>query len=257
MKNPDIQFLSDPAPFREKERLYLEVRRRENRILSDEAVQNLPFTQKSDPHAREWEWRRRSFSRLEHYLSDRFSGKHTNMLDLGCGNGWMANRLALHKEWKVCAVDMNEPELTQGARLFGRENLQFVYANIMPRNDIPERHEIPFQDAKFDVIILAAAVQYFSSFSELTGVLRRILKPGGEIHIIDSQFYKNGSEQVAARQRSQEYYTRVGVPEMAGYYHHHLWQEAKKSGAKNLNNQLSVKVLQKIGWLAPFPWLRL
>ena len=59
-----IHFLSDPAPFREKERLYLEVRRREGRVFPDEVVRALPCVSKSNVYAGEWRWRKRSFRRF-------------------------------------------------------------------------------------------------------------------------------------------------------------------------------------------------
>ena len=62
---------------------------------------------------------------------------------------------------------------------------------------------------------------------------------------------------MAAQQRSQDYYSQLGVPEMAAFYHHHLWEDVKKAGGVNLNNRLGIKILQKVGWLAPFPWVRL
>lgn len=248
MKNQGIQFLTDPAPFQEKERLYFEVRRREGRIFPDEVVRDLPFISSSSPYAKEWTLRRRSFQRLEQYLKKRFSGKKSSILDLGCGNGWMANRLAQNTEWDVWAVDLNEHELAQGARLFGRENLHFVYADLLNVS----ASAFP---GSFGVIVLAASVQYFPDLQALVAALRARLKTGGEIHFIDSPFYKNETERVAARQRTFDYYSKAGAPEMAVYYHHHTWPEIYKEGGKNLNNQLTVKILQKTGRLAPFPWI--
>lgn len=255
MENAKVHFLSDPAHYREKERCYLEVRSREGRILRDEEVLLLPNTLESNPYAREWAMRRRSFSRLERYLARRSRGKYIRILDLGCGNGWMANRLAGREGREVWAVDLNAQELRQGARLFGRGNLHFVYADLASPNGIREDSVMPFRDKRFDFVILAASAQYFPDFPALISILRSILKPSGEIHITDSPFYGNEAERAAARQRTLEYYARVGVPEMADYYYHHLLRDAKDAGAKNLNNQLIIKILQKMGLLTPFPWL--
>ena len=255
MENAKVRFLSDPAHYREKERCYLEVRNREGRVLPDEEVLLLPNTLESNPYAREWALRRRSFSRLERYLARRSRGKRIRILDLGCGNGWMANRLAMRAQNDVWAADINERELSQGARLFGRENLHFVYADLLSATGVPGYPGMPFRDTLFDFVILAASAQYFPDFPALVGALRNILNPSGEIHVTDSPFYKNEAERAAARRRTLAYYTRVGVPEMADYYYHHLWRDAKNAGAKNLNNRLTTKILQKSGLLAPFPWL--
>ena len=271
-EHSNIHFLSDPAPFREKERLYLEVRRREGRIFPDEMVRQLPFVSKSNPYAGEWRWRRRTFERFLSFCKNLSTPRGENVertdpyrmtkkiLDLGCGNGWLTNRLAENPNWEVWAMDVNEEELAQGARLFGRENLRFVYADLpslVSRNDIPEASPgISFRDT-FDLVVLAASVQYFPDLENLIFSLKKCLKPGGEIHILDSPFYKNEIARTAARQRTLEYYTKLGVPEMAAFYHHHLWADVEKLGGVDLNKRLGIKFLQKIKWLAPFPWVRL
>jgi len=273
-RNEEVHFLSDPAPYREKERLYLEVRRREGRILSDEEVRRLPFVPESHPLATEWRWRRRSFARFFSYCQQWAvqSGKTPplRLLDLGCGNGWLANRLAENPDWDVWALDVNEEELEQGARLFGRDNLRFGYADLVPRNGIPGSWPgisfrdtgrwpgIPFRGTgTFDLIVLAASVQYFPDLRELVAALRARLNPGGEIHLIDSPFYASETERDAARRRTADYYAKTGVPAMAAYYHHHLWTDVLELGGQNLNKSLKIRFLQKIKWLAPFPWVRL
>ncbi len=256
MENSKVHFLSDPSPFREKEKTYLEVRRREGRVFPDEVVRALPFVSKSNPYTKEWRWRKRSFERLRAQLSESLT---LSILDLGSGNGWLANRLAENPDWDVWAVDVNEEELAQGARLFGRENLRFVCADLLAlvaRNDIPgDEPGISFRDT-FDLVVLAASAQYFPDLEQLVFSLKKCLKPSGQIHILDSPFYKNEKEKEAARQRTLEYYSKIGVPEMAAFYHHHLWADVEKLGGKNLNNRASIKFLQKIKWLAPFPWVR-
>ena len=47
-----------------------------------------------------------------------------------------------------------------------------------------------------------------------------MLKPGGEIHIIDSHFYPL-ADLSEAKHRSVLYYESAGFPEMATYYFHH------------------------------------
>lgn len=262
-RNKEVHFLSDPAPYREKERLYLQVRRLEGRVLSDEEVRLLPFVPESHPLAAEWRWRRRTFARFLSYCrrwaAQKSEASPLRLLDLGCGNGWLANRLAENPDWDVWALDVNEEELSQGARLFGRDNLRFGYADLVPRNAIPGALPgITFRDmGTFDLIVLAASVQYFPDLRELVTALRARLNPGGEIHLIDSPFYASETEKAAARQRTADYYAQAGVSAMAAYYHHHLWPDILALGGQDLNKSLIIRSLQKIKWLAPFPWVRL
>ena len=247
MQHNQVVFWAEPETFQIQETLYLEVRRKEGRVLSDTSVLALPNVSDNYPYAREWRWRSRSFERLQQYFHKRFLGQ-TQILDLGCGNGWMANQLANNPLYTVTAMDLNREELSQGARLFGRGNLRFVYGTV------------PFPALvtdTFDLIVLAASVQYFPDLPTLVQELRKRLNPGGEIHFVDSHFYPNLEAHTAAQARTRIYYTQAGVPDMAAFYHHHLMSEAVNLGAENLNSSLIVKLLQKSRWLAPFPWLRL
>ena len=262
MGRATVQYLSDPAFFAEKEAAYLRARRLEGRLLSDEAVVRLPHLPRSRPivfgrlpfalcplpFEQEWRWRRRSFERLRKYLLKKHAQQPLRILDLGCGNGWMSNRLAEQPQWEVWAVDLNETELEQGARCFASPNLRFVYADVLA-GVLPQNG--------FDVVVLAASVQYFSDLPALWAVLHKLLTISGEIHVADSHFYQNEVTRAAARQRTVDYYTRLGVPEMAAFYHHHLWADAAAAGAENLNGGWWARLLQKAKWLAPFPWLRI
>lgn len=249
-----LEYLSDPLFFREKEQLYLKVRQQEGRILDDAAVSALPDTAPTHPHAREWRWRKRTFLRFQDYLQA-FSPDPLNILDLGCGNGWMANRLAENPSWTVMAADLNKLELEQGARLFGRENLHFFYADIAERRYYPGMAGLPFRDT-FHVIVLAASVQYFPDLGALLAALKDLLRTGGEIHLLDTHFYPNEPARAAARERTRQYYAGIGLTGMADYYHHHMWPEARQLGGEDLNRGLGVRFLQKTGWLSPFPWIR-
>ena len=265
---PTVHYLSAPADFQEKETCYLRARRLEGRVLSDEEVARLPSALHPLPSAlnQEWHWRRRSFQRLQKFLLKKQPNnsatqqpnnsqqpnnpatQQLRILDLGCGNGWMANRLAEQPDWDIWAVDLNETELAQGARCFGRPNLRFVYADVLA-GVLPQGY--------FDVVVLAASVQYFPDLSALWAALRNTLAVNGEIHIIDSHFYPNETARAAARQRTADYYARLGAPEMSAFYHHHLWADAVAAGAENLNRNWPTRLLQKVKWLAPFPWLRI
>ena len=96
-------------------------------------------------------------------------------------------------------------------------------------------------------------MQYFEDFEELIQQLETFLKPKGEIHIIDSPFYKL-SEIEAAKQRTKGYYQKMGVPQMSDYYFHHsvaLLKEFKV--LYKPKNSIVSKMFQKKD--SPFMWL--
>jgi ubiquinone/menaquinone biosynthesis C-methylase UbiE len=189
--------------------LYLQVREREGRLYSDEIVARLPDVPPDHPLGTEWHARKRSATRLVSYLEQ--LSKPILVMDLGCGNGWLSNLMA-RAGITVAGVDRNEPELAQASRAFQKnENVVWVHADIF----CP-----PFRIGAFDVIVIASAIQYFVDLRQLIDAAARVLRPQGELHILDSPFYSS-EQSSAARERSRQYYERLGVPEMQDHYHHH------------------------------------
>jgi ubiquinone/menaquinone biosynthesis C-methylase UbiE len=185
---------------------YLDVREKENRVLSDTQVRKLPYL---DIH--EWAFRIKPTERFTNYIDSK--DDELQILTIGCGNGWFSNKIAeVSEKNQVIGLDVNCEELEQAARIFKKKNLSFVYADIFK---VSEQLE-----AQFDIIALNGAIQYFEDFEALMTLLQSFLKPKGEIHIIDSPFYKTG-EISTAKERTNAYYTELGVPEMAAHYYAH------------------------------------
>jgi SAM-dependent methyltransferase len=216
--------LADPKKYTEKEQLYYEVRNKEGRIISDDELKKLPLAFDTNPHKKEWDIRASNFERFKQYLSKQYSGKQLKILDIGCGNGWMAHQLNKLGH-NVTAVDLNMSELAQAEKVFGNsDTLQWVYVDVLNDNS-------PID--KYDLIVLAASCQYFEDMTQLTGKLKSLLSPGGTIHLLDSVFYKN-NQQEAARARSIQYYTSMGYAAMSEYYFHHATESLIKNGYKKL-----------------------
>ncbi len=192
------------------EKLYLRTREKESRLYGDEALSRLPDTATGDPHHEEWEIRKASLEKLLRYLERK--NKPLRILEPGCGNGWLAHRLSALPNSTLTGMDINLAELKQAARIFsGRSNLRFIYGDIR-KNILTEE--------VFDIAVFAASIQYFKPFSEIIRQTLRHLAKDGEIHIIDSPFYKS-TETDQAQKRSKDYYNSIGCPEMIQYYFHH------------------------------------
>ncbi len=223
------------------EKQYSRLRQQEGRIYTDEEVARLPEISKEHTHYKEWQVRKQSSRRLIKYLqkkvSEEANEQSVKFLEIGCGNGWLSHQLTTIPGAKVLGTDINFSELQQAGRVFFNiPNLHFIYANI--ESDV-------FEDKQFDFIIFAASIQYFESFVETIRKILRLLKPGGEIHILDSPFYQT-SELGAARLRSSLYFESIGFPEMTKSYFHHdfadlsLFKHTILYDPNNLSNRLSI-----------------
>jgi ubiquinone/menaquinone biosynthesis C-methylase UbiE len=205
------------------EKNYLELRWQEKRIYGDEEVRHLPVISSKHPHYQEWQLRQQSCRRLISYLQKK--QRPFKILEVGCGNGWLSYQLSKIPGAEVTGADVNFTELQQAGRVFNAEpNLQFIYGDI--------QSEV-FEDFKFNVIVFAASIQYFSSLSEIISSAFKLLKPHGEIHILDSHFYERG-ESITAKKRTEEYYNQLGFPEMTNHYFHHCISELRAFNHKIL-----------------------
>ncbi|MEZ4826627.1 MAG: class I SAM-dependent methyltransferase [Bacteroidia bacterium] len=242
-KNKGVEILSPVSETFEKQ--YLKVRRKENRVYSDAEVRELPETFFYNLHRQEWEIRKKSLQRLFHYLKKREKSAH--VLEVGCGNGWLAGNLAKLQHLEITGLDVNLFELEQAARVFDYSNLRFACGNIF--EDI-----LPF--SSFDYVILSSAIQYFPNLTQLLNRCRQFLVQGGEIHILDSPLYME-REVDDARERTLAYYQSISCGEMADNYHHHLLTDI---------NNFDFSILYRPGGLfkrlsgkqdSAFPWIRI
>ena len=210
------------------EKLYMRIRKKEQRLYTDEEVRNLPQIAVTHPHFKEWLLRKRSCDWLIEYLDQKNKALH--ILEIGCGNGWLSAQLAKNTSGHVVGMDINKEELTQAVRVFGDiYNLKFISGDIRTAQ---------LEHNSFNIIIFAASVQYFSSLKEIMQAAFQCLRAGGEVHILDTIFYKKNKVE-AARQRTKDYYTTLGFPEASDYYYHHCIEDLKNFSAKILYDPIS------------------
>jgi ubiquinone/menaquinone biosynthesis C-methylase UbiE len=223
------------------EDMYIGVRRREKRVLTDCQVMFLPDIETSHIHYPEWKIRKRSSQKLVAWLEKKASP--LKILEVGCGNGWLSSKLSAIPDTMVVGIDVNETEIDQAKRVFKKDNLEFIQASF--------NHGL-YEPEKFDVIIFAASVQYFPSLK--LSLLRALscLSENGEIHIVDSHFYKPGKVNDAVR-RTAEYYTALGYPEMPARYFHHTLNELEPFNYQILSNPGYLR--NRMGKRNPFYWV--
>jgi len=224
------------------EQRYILLRLKEQRIYTDEEVFQLPEIPEDHPHFREWVIRKQSCRQLISRLESKKD--ILNILEIGCGNGWLSYQLSRIPGSRVIGLDINMVELQQAARVFNTNSkLKFIYGDI--RSGI-------ISDLKFDAIVFAASIQYFPCMKEILNAAQAHLFHDGEIHITDTHLYKPGDVNDAVN-RSKSYFNSVGFPEMSGYYYHHSITELDSYPCKILRNPTSVR--NKLFAKNPFYWI--
>jgi ubiquinone/menaquinone biosynthesis C-methylase UbiE len=227
----------------EFDQLYFRLRQKEGRIYTDADVATLPFIYTSHPHYNEWVIRKHSQKALLSYIKNKKT--FANILEVGCGNGWLSAGIAKAIDAEVTGLDINTYELEQAKRVFKHiPNLNFINRNLQSGS---------LKNEKFDMILFAASIQYFPSPKQIMQIAMEHLTLQGEVHIMDSPFYQI-QEIPAARQRTKEYYKALGFEAMAGHYYHHHLAELENFQYKILHhpnswkNKLAIKK-------NPFYWI--
>jgi len=222
---------------------YHRLRQKEGRVYSDEEVGSLPHISATHQHYKEWQMRKLSCNRLVKYLSN--YKRALNILEVGCGNGWLSSKLVAIPNSHITGIDVNAEELRQAQRVFqNNTNLEF-YKRSLQDGLLPGK--------RFDIIVFAASIQYFSSLKDVLQTASGFSKPGGEIHILDSHFYKQG-EISLAKQRSDAYYQSIGFPEMVHHYFHHSFDQLNSFDYTILYNSGSFTFFMSKN-KNPFPWI--
>src|ERR1700749_4063432 len=90
---------------------YAGLRKKQGRTYSDTEVLSLPSIHSSHTFYKEWMVRKRSCKKLLRYI--RKKGGVQNILEVGCGNGWLSAQLATNTNATVIGLDINDIELQQ------------------------------------------------------------------------------------------------------------------------------------------------
>lgn len=118
---------------------------------------------------------------LHEYAS--FAGKQ--VLDVGCGNGYVLSRFA-QKGARVCGVDLTHTAVDLCRKRFAWMRLpgRFVQSNA---------EQLPFPDATFDCVCSMGVLHHTPDTARAVAEVFRVLKPGGRLIVM---FYHRNSLQM-------------------------------------------------------------
>jgi len=186
---------------------YLRIRRAEGRGSDDPAYYlALPYRDLSGRLAEQWKMRGRTYRYFEQrILRSMERGRPLDLLDLGAGCGWMSYRLALRGHRPVAVDVLTDGRDGLGAARHFLENAVFSRFNA-------EFDQLPFRDASFDAAMFNATLHYSSDYLKTLREVRRCLRPGGRVVILDSPVYRKREHgEMMRRERHQQFLEQYGT----------------------------------------------
>ena len=166
---------------------------------SDDFYLSLPYKDVSGRNSKQWQIRARSYDHLmKHVLGAHPLDNVRQILDLGAGNCWMSNRLAL-AGYSPFAVDLLTNDRDGlGAAVHYRRSLPELFPRFQA-----EVSRLPFQSERFDAVIFNASFHYSENYVVTLREAFRCVRMGGMVIVSDTPWYsceESGRKMVAERQ---------------------------------------------------------
>lgn len=161
------------------------IRHAEGRGSDDsEYYRALPFSDLSGRNAAMWAMRARTYSYFETNVLRQMEEREKrplDILDLGAGNCWLSYRLSL-RQHRTLALDIFSDE---------RDGLRAARHYPMPFAVVEgEFDRLPVASGAFDLAIFNASIHYSTDYVRTLSGVRRRLRPGGAVVILDSPIYR-------------------------------------------------------------------
>ena len=101
---------------------------------------------------------------------------YNNLLDIGCGTGYLIDMLAKDKNAKYTGLDLS-PEMLKEANKKKIKNAVFIEG---------KSDELPFEDNTFDIVTCSQSFHHYPETDNPLKEALRVLKPGGLYIISDT-----------------------------------------------------------------------
>jgi SAM-dependent methyltransferase len=229
---------------------YETVRQAEGRGSPSAAYyQALPYRDLSERMAADWQIRAASFDAFLKQLLVPFEqvvGHPLTILDLGAGNGWLSNRIAMRGH-RVAAVDLTTNDFDG---LGCHRYYETIFVPVQAEFD-----HLPFANRSVDLVLFNASLHYSTGFEKTLQESLRVLGPAGRLVILDTPFYRDQtSGEKMVRERQNQFEKKFGFPSNALDSENYLTYQRLADLAVNLD--LDCQILTPfygIGW-ALRPW---
>jgi SAM-dependent methyltransferase len=209
---------------------YETVRDAEGRGSDDPGFyRSLPFKDTTGRHSRAWKIRGisyRSFERQVLLSLEKKLRRPLKILDLGAGNGWLSNRMALRGH-QVAAVDLL---VNESDGLSANKHYQETFIPLQAEFD-----RLPLVENQADLAIFNASFHYSTDYETTMSEALRVLQPGRPVVILDTPVYRDprSGEQMVI-ERETDFVRRYGFASNALPSENYLTYKRLGMLAKNL-----------------------
>lgn len=119
-------------------------------------------------------WRRKVADELQDILAD----PDAVVLDVACGTGDLSIELDRNSRARVIGTDFCRPMLVIAAEkaAISRRNIPFIESDAL---------DLSFPDEAFDTVTIAFGLRNLANLKDGISELRRVLKPGGKLAILE------------------------------------------------------------------------
>ncbi len=225
---------------------YETIRRAEGRgSQAPEYYRALPYQDRSGVMAADWRIRAVSFDAMLKNVIEPAEWRirrPLRVLDLGAGNGWLSNRMALRGH-VVAAVDLMTNDFDGlGCRRFYETQFTPVQA---------EFDHLPFAERSADLVIFNASLHYSTGYEQTLREALRVLDPAGKLVVLDTPIYRDprsGAQMV--REREALFSRKYGFPSNALPGENYLTYRRLSELAAALHCNVQIQTpFYGIGWL--------
>ncbi|GKT40534.1 sterol 24-C-methyltransferase [Colletotrichum spaethianum] len=142
--------------------------------------------------------------------------KGDKVLDLGCGRGRVAAHMAAISGALVTGLNIDPNQVAQAQEFNEQMGLQNSFT-IQDMNELP----LPFEDNSFDAFYQIQALSLCKDLPKLFSELRRVLKPGAKISLLDwvslPAYDATNPEHAELMRRTKPLIGAVGTPTPATF----------------------------------------
>ncbi len=210
---------------------YAAIRQAEGRGSDDPAYFHaLPDRDLSGRFSADWAIRARSFTRLIDTViepMERNRSRPLRIVDLGAGNGWLSNRLALRGH-AVAAIDLSlDPRDGLGAHKHYEASFDHIQADF---------DRLPLDAGQVDLAVFNASLHYTIDAQATLSETLRVLESVGRVVIVDTPVYRDpqaGERMVEERRMAFE--QMFGLSGNARSHENYLTHERLDSLAETLH----------------------